>query len=136
MEKHPFVVAIYERSPFWGPELQRQFQDSLILVRECRVFADLVSAVAGFESALIVVQLDAEVMECLQWLEGVGVRQRQTIPIVVCGSSATRELEWQLREVGVTAFLPTPPTGEDFARLCLRLLGAITRSASESRLKK
>jgi hypothetical protein len=49
--------------------------------------------------------------------------QTTDCPIIACGSASTTELEWRLRETGVTAFLPEVIPGDEFARLCRRQLG-------------
>ena len=58
-----------------------------------------------------------------KWLSADVTRQIRRCPIIACGSAATMELEWLLREMGVTAFLPDVIPGSAFARLCRRQLG-------------
>ena len=116
------VIAVFERKPYWGPELQRQFQTDHVTVTECRSVGDLFPIVDGFSKALIVIDLDAAITECLAWLGSEVATHPVRLPIVAIGSAATAELEWQLREAGVTAFLPELLAGSDFARLCRRLL--------------
>ena len=116
------VIAVFELQPYWGPELQRQFQSSNIVVTECRSVNDLLPIVEGFSKALIVIDLDAAIADCLSWLGTVVAKHPVRIPIIAIGSVATAELEWRLREAGVTAFLPELIAGPDFARLCRRQL--------------
>ncbi len=123
MQTPESVIAVFELRPYWGPELQRQFEHTLIAVRECRCLADLLLSVNEFESALIVIDFDAAPDDCLKWLgSNIETRSRR-VPIIACGSAATKELEWVIREFGVTAFLPDVIPGDEFARLCRRQLG-------------
>lgn len=116
------VIAIFEKQPYWGPELQRQFQSSRITLRECRSIRDLFPSIKNFENALLVVDLDAGLVDCLNWLGTEVARYSTPVPIVALGSPATAELEWVFREAGVTAFLPDAIAGDDMARLCRRHL--------------
>ena len=117
------VIAVFEKRPYWGPELQRQFAQASIVIRECRTVGDLLPAIAGFETALMVMDLDSGLGDCLDWLGTNTVKDGIHCPIIACGSAATANLEWRLREIGVTAFLPDVISGNDFARLCRRQLG-------------
>ena len=116
------VIAVFERQPYWGPELQRQFQSTNVAVRECRSVRDLLPAIDGSLKALIVIDFDAAIEDCIVWLGTEVVKHSVRIPIVAIGSAATAELEWRLREAGVTAFLPDLVAGCDLARLCRRHL--------------
>ncbi len=116
------VIAVFELQPYWGPELQRLFQTDNVAVTECRSVDDLFPIVDGFSKALIVVDLDAALVDCLTWLGNNVAKRPVRVPIIAIGSAATAELEWRLREAGVAAFLPELIAGTDFARLCRRLL--------------
>ena len=116
------VIAVFELQPYWGPELQRQFQAVNVAVTECRSVGDLFPIVDGFSKALIVIDLDAAIADCLTWLGTEVAKHSVRVPIIAIGSAVTAELEWRLREAGVTAFLPELIAGNDFARLCRRLL--------------
>jgi len=113
------VIAIFEKLPYWGPELQRQLQLSRVTLIECRSVRDLFPSIVNFETVLVVVDLDAGLTDCIEWL---GTRHSKPVPIVAIGSPTTAELEWILREAGVTAFLSDTVTGDDLAQLCRRQL--------------
>ena len=118
------IIAVFELRPYWGPELQRQFENASLAVCECRAVTDLFPSIGDFESALLVIDFNAAPDDCLKWL-GSDVRSHpRRYPIIACGSAATMELEWIIREMGVTAFLPDVIPGDDFARLCRRQLSA------------
>lgn len=122
------VIAVFESRPYWGPELQRQFIQMPVVIRECRTTKDLLPSISGFPSALLVIDLDAGLEDCLAWLGSDLMISADSYPIVACGTDATAELEWLLRDAGVTAFLPDVIPGDDFARLCRRQLGLTRRS--------
>ena len=115
------VTAVLEKHPYWGPELQRQFQQSGVMVRECRFIRDLFPSIEAFSSALFVIDLDSDLAEIVHWLGTEFAGHSRRIPIIALGSSRTAELEWRLREAGVTAFVPEFVPGGELARLCLRL---------------
>ena len=116
------VIAVFELHPYWGPELQRQFQSDSVAVIECRSVRDLFPIVEGFSKGLIVIDLDAAIMDCLDWLGNEVAKHPVPVPIIAVGSATTADLEWRLREAGVTAFLPELIAGNEFARLCRRQL--------------
>lgn len=121
------VIAVFERQPYWGPELQRQFSDASIRVRECRSLSDLPSAVEGFAARLFVIDIQADPPGCLAWLGSLRRDASCDCPIIACGAPDQTELEWILREAGVSAFLCDVIPGDDFARLCRRQLGIVGR---------
>ena len=121
-DAHKAAIAVFEKLPYWGPELQRQFEHSVIAVRECRSLCDLLPAVEPFDSALLVIDLAAGLSECLDWLGTDFQKQCHRIPVIALGSPETAELEWIRRDAGVTAFLPQFLAGDDLARLCRRQL--------------
>ena len=117
------MIAVYEVRPYWGPELQRQFADTPVVIRECRSLCDLLPSVQGFRFVLLVVDLEPAIEKVLDWLISEFKVDRHRWPIIACGSIETLDLEWSLREAGVTAFLPDVISGESFARLCRKQLG-------------
>ena len=62
------VIAVFELEPYWGPELQRQFHSANVAVAECRSFDDIFPIVDGFSKAIIVIDLDTSIADCLAWL--------------------------------------------------------------------
>lgn len=119
---NPFAIVVFEKQPYWGPELQRQFQHSDVLVRECRSIRDLLAGAGALDKTLFVIDLEADLEQTLEWF-GTGLAIcHVSIPIIALGSKAHGELEWVLREAGVSAFLPEFVTGEHLARLCRRML--------------
>lgn len=124
----PSTIAIFEKQPYWGPELQRQFQHTETAIRECRSLRDLSVTTQSVQDVVWVIDLEAGLEQSLEWLANDVAQLSFTVPIIVIGSPASAELEWILREAGVTAFLPELVTGEDLARLCRRMLSPRTGS--------
>ena len=120
-------VVVFEKLPFWGPELKRQLTDQRVLVRECRSVQDLVPAAVGLTKSVAVICLDAGPADCLAWL-GRQFPGGSRCRIVAIASSQLADLEWPVREAGVVGFVHDEISGDRLARLCRRLL----RTASSS----
>ena len=114
-------VAVFERRPFWGPELQRQLADRQVEVRECRSVHDLDSATDDVATAVVLLDLGSAPAECLVWL-GRQIRESDARPVIACSTTDLADLEWTVREAGAIAFVNDEITGAELARLCLRQL--------------
>lgn len=116
------IIAVYEPRPYWGPELQRQFLGSSIAIREYRALNDLIPSIAPFPRAILVIDFHEMLHDCLSWLTANFRNPLLDCPKIACGSKESDDLEWFVRDLGVTAFLPDVIPGDDFAHLCRRLL--------------
>lgn len=114
-------VAVFEKRPYWGPELQRQFVTRGVLVRECRSLSDLIPATNDFAAALLLLDMDAAPIDCLSWLS-LQFREPLRRPAIVCASADLANLEWTVREAGAIGFVQADTSGRELARLCLRQL--------------
>lgn len=114
-------VAVFERRPFWGPELQRQLAEQQVEVRECRSVQDLDTATKDVASAVVLLDLESAPAECLGWL-GRQIREPHARSVIACVSADLADLEWTVREAGAVAFVSDEVTGAELARLCLRQL--------------
>ena len=114
-------VAVFEKRPYWGPELQRQFVARDVVVRECRSLGDLILATNAYSAAMILLDMDSAPVDCLTWL-GLQFREPQRRPVVVCASTDLADLEWTVREAGAITFVNETASGGELARLCLRQL--------------
>lgn len=112
-------VAVYERSPRLGPELQRQLSPSRVLVLESRSLENLVTLTEKFSESVIVLDLDSAPEECLAWLENQFKRPNKPA-VIACASHDLFQLEWTVREAGVIAYVNDEISGRDLARVCLR----------------
>lgn len=112
------LVVVFELRSRWAPELQRQFAGEEVRIRACRSLRDLDGLLADSPGSIAILDLLAGPAVCLQFLARHGGHSPQT-PIVVVGSCHTAELEWPIRELGATEFLPAP-TGERLAAVCRR----------------
>ena len=113
-------VAVFERQPFWGPELQRHFIDRQIAVRECRSLNDLVPAIREFSKAVMLIVLDSAPAECLKWLEDFAATDYH-VPRIVVASAEFNQFEWLIRESGGIFVDDELPRGR-VAKLCERHL--------------
>ena len=118
MTLRPYIV-VFEKEPRWAPELKRQFLGDDVRVRACRSVSDIVSKSESAERKVIVLVLEAEPANCLQFL-GQSMGDPAHPPVIVIGSARELELEWPIRELGAVAFLSDSVSGEDLAKLCRR----------------
>lgn len=128
-DKPDATIAVFERHSYWGPELKRQFGNTPFVIRECRSVSDLEQLVSEFKPALLVLDLDAGIEDCLAWLSRQFDRRPRCISVVACGSPTTSALEWSLRELGVSVFLPDVIPGDQFARICRWQVGLQSKAS-------
>ena len=122
-ESHDNAIAVFEIRPYWGPELKRQFVNYDLVVLECRSVIDLNPILDRFDCSLVVLDLDAALVDCLQWLDALAIKHSTQHSIIGIGSSDCFELEWILRDAGIVALVPNTIAGDDVARLCRRQFG-------------
>ena len=115
-------VLIFEKQPYWGPELKRQFEDGSVLIRECRTVEDLLPRAGIFRQAVILMVLDDETADCLAWISRQLDRESK-FPVIVIAAAELAHLEWVLREAGVAQFVHDELSGSRLARICRRFLG-------------
>ena len=114
-------IVVFEKEPRWAPELKRQFLGDDVVVRACRSVSDIESKSRNAEETVIVLDLDSEPANCLQFL-GQSMGDPARPPVIVIGSTRVLELEWPVRELGAVEFLSDSVLGEDLAKLCRRQL--------------
>lgn len=115
------TIVVFESRPRWEPELQRQFRNESVRVRGCRTLSELSAFAFPPIAEVLVIDLPADLTECLQWLSKLVLPPRVPSVIVLC-SSAAADLEWTLRDVGVREVLVGDLSGEQLARACRRLI--------------
>lgn len=118
------AIAVFEREPYWAPELQRQFGAD-VAVRTFSRLESLAEWLAGWPAGMALVELDADPAAVLNWL-GRSVNHPSARPVLVMGSSWTAPLEPLVRELGAVAFHPHVVPGRLLARQCRAIFSAAT----------
>lgn len=116
------VIAVLELKPRWAPELQRQFLQSSVEVRECRTVKDLLRELDGIPTGLRIVDLDPFVEELVNAFTTRKFSQLTQLPTIGIASPSLDHLEWILRDAGLSEFLPNTVTGDELNRICRRQL--------------
>lgn len=102
------VVCVLEASPYWLPELQRQFQHQNLKIRGCRKWSEFSELIRTTSTAMGIVDFTSQPAECLT-----GLAQRPALaelaPLIVVSSPRFAGLEWVLREAGIVSFFPDSP---------------------------
>ena len=118
---------VFERSPYWTPELQRQFDPGEVTVRRCRSVADVrrlafpPPGAASGDRRVVLLDLESGPADCLQLL-GSGLPRVHRVPVVVYATGRAAELEWSLREAGAVDVIVKHIPGRAMVQLCRRLL--------------
>lgn len=108
---------VFEKQPRWLPELQRQFQGEEIVLQGCEKISDLPKLLE--EPCLIVLDLDSDPQNCLQYLAQRSRRLQRNLVLVI-GSPRNSVLEWSVRELGAATWLENTVEGDRLARICQR----------------
>ena len=112
------TVLIFEESPKWVPELQRQFRDEAgIHVRSLTRLANSESTILSAKNPVIVLVLDSAPANCLRLLSALSQRSR-SVPVIVVGSARMADLEWSVRELGAVEFRAGFVPGFEVAAFC------------------
>lgn len=114
-------VVVLERNPYWGPELKRRYAGMPIFVHECRSSLDLVSAVATYEKAVVVLAIDSSPADCLNWMTRRLLRGDETSVIAVVSVNMS-SLEWAIREAGAVEVVCDDIGGCALSQICLRAI--------------
>ncbi len=115
------TVCVFEQSPWWLPELQRQLLSEDVHVRGVVSLADLEGGPKSVNPTLAVIALAGVEVRCLQFLGKLSLAG-ESLPVIVIGTTATAEWEWTLRELGAAQFVRDTAGGEEVAELCRRLI--------------
>ena len=113
-------ILVFEKQPWWTPELQRQFNETGLPIRMATSRTRLLEMLAAAESPLIVMVFDDAPADCLQTLSVLKAKA-QTVPIVVLASIESAELECPVRELGADGFVARHVTGDELASICRRM---------------
>ena len=127
----PGEIFVCEKRPRWTPELQRQFARDDVRVRLFTRFGDLRREAEAARPVAVLIDFAAGPAECLQLLGRIFGRAGFP-PVLVVGSPRTAELEWSLREFGVTEFLDEAAPGAQVARLIRRQQAVVAAGPARS----
>ena len=121
-------VLVYETSPRWTPELQRQFDGEDVRVRACGTIQRVSERIAELDQltdvvpgGVIILDLETNPADCLQFL-GATAELYDNWSKIVISSERLAELEWSARELGAIGFFSEFVSGRELSRLCRRQL--------------
>jgi len=121
-------VIVYETTPRWTPELQRQFDGEDVRVRACGTIQGLTQRIAEQNSltdvtpgGVIILDLGTHPADCLQFLGATSDLYDDWSKVVI-SSEQLSELEWSTRELGAIGFFSEFASGHELSRLCRRQL--------------
>jgi hypothetical protein len=112
------AIAVFEREPYWAPELSRQFADGSVLVRTCTRLDDVDAMLVEWPRSLCVIEFEAAPTAILNWFAA----RADSKPALVFAVRSAAPLEWILREAGATSFRSELVSGRALAMQCRRLL--------------
>jgi DNA-binding NtrC family response regulator len=115
----PPTAVVFEKSPRWGPELERQFAKESVRVVECRSLVDVAERSTNLRRGVILLDLAFKTVECLRFL-GRRLNDGAALPVFVVGSAHLSALEWSVRDLGAAAFFAKTIPGHQMAELCRR----------------
>lgn len=115
----PRIVVVYERQPYWEPELRRQFEDDEVVVLACRTVSDLEQTTVQNGDCVVAADLADRPVDVLRWLSRRLINGR-SLPVIVITSPGTASLLWHASEMGATAVVSDDCGGQYLARLCRR----------------
>jgi DNA-binding NarL/FixJ family response regulator len=111
-------IAVWETTPWWGPQLQHRFANRDAAVRECRQLQDVLS------TAPEVAVVAAGVPESIQGIAEL-CRTAGKAFIVAVVSKALRAAEWRLRELGADVVVGEEVGADALAAICRRALATV-----------
>jgi len=98
-------IIILESSPYWEAELRRRIDDLDDRLIICRNLSEVRPAMKSAHDNIFLCPLSPLTGELLLLLSEVQER-RMSSGIIVVRKNVDAELDWNLREIGVTAVLP------------------------------
>ena len=108
-------IAVWERTPYWFPELQRQLQPLGARVMDCRVELDIANRVAAGAKQLVIALPCGErlpLRSVQRWVAS-GLHVHVVLP-------ATEEsLRWFLYEMGVTSVFDFEAARASLVKVCV-----------------
>jgi len=117
----PPAVLILEKTPFWSAELNRQFLDEPVSIRVRNQVQDVFSLLASNTVKILIIGVEIELDSVLRLLTDLS-QSFPEVQTLVLLSTENLELEWSLREVGVSEIIPAPVSGDQLKQILRRRL--------------
>lgn len=113
------MIVVFERQPYWEPELRRQFHDEPVPIRACRTLSDLEQMASDAADCVVVADLAERPADVLRWLSRRLINGR-SLPVIIVTNPHTASLQWHASEAGAVAVVREDCGGRQLARLCRR----------------
>lgn len=110
-------IVIWERRPRWEAEFKRRLSHEDVLIRVCRVAADVERACATLPGSVLLIDLAVGELDCLRLLAASSLWVPAPLPVVVSPPELA-ELEWAARELGAFDFQAEPVSASRLVALC------------------
>ena len=114
------TILILENRPFWQSELMRSFQDDPVEIRACNSFVQMEQFYLEYQKStkpvIGIVDFEINPAECLLFMGKYSVDS--PVSSIVTGLPESSELEWTLRELGVSQILSKPFSGIQLEKTC------------------
>ncbi len=114
------TIVVFETQPRWAPELQHQFVDEDVHVVGRSTTTDFVVEVESAERPVGLLEVASDPAGCLARIGT--LNSRALPPVVAVLTRDLADLEWPLRELGVTSVVDEFVPGHELAAVCRRLL--------------
>jgi DNA-binding NtrC family response regulator len=116
------TIIVFERQPYWEPELRRQLHDHEASIRACRTLSDLEQMAGDGADCVVVADLAERPAELLRWLSR-RLMYGRTLPVIFVTNMSTAAVRWYASEAGALAIVSEDCGGHHLARLCRRQWG-------------
>ena len=110
-------IVIWERRPRWEAEFKRRLAHEDVVVRVCRVAADVERACRVLPGSVLLIDLAVGELDCLRLLAASALWVPAPLPVVVSPLELA-ELEWAARELGALDFQIEPVSASRLVALC------------------
>ncbi len=123
-------IQILEKRPYWYSELQRTFQEESVQVQFCNSYSQLELFYQensnSDDSTIGIIDFALDPAECLLFLGKYAVDS--PISTIIIGLPKYGNLEWTLRELGVTQILSKPFSSVQLNESCRFILNHLTEN--------
>ena len=110
-------IVIWERRPRWEAEFKRRLAHEDVLIRVCRVAADVERTCAALPGSVLLIDLVVGELDSLRLLAASSLWLPAPLPVIVSPPDLA-ELEWAARELGALEFQVEPVNASRLVALC------------------